>query len=104
MINIQHLPSKEIIKGYRAKFVHTEQVTFAFWEVEQGAILPSHQHVHEQSTQVLEGAYELTIDGETQVYTPGMIAIIPPNVPHNGVALTVCKLMDVFSPCREDYK
>ncbi|QQS31263.1 MAG: cupin domain-containing protein [Sphingobacteriales bacterium] len=101
---LSEIEPKEIIKGYTARFVHTDCITIAFWEVKIGAVLPSHSHLHEQTTQVLEGKFELTVDGKTEVYEPGMIAVIPSNVVHGGKALTFCKLMDVFCPVREDYQ
>lgn len=33
-----------------------------------------------------------------------MIAIIPSNIPHSAKALTACKVTDIFSPVRKDYK
>lgn len=102
-IDISKIQQKEIIKGFKARFIHTEQSTMAFWEVEKGASLPVHAHIHEQTTVVLEGKFELTIDGETKIYEPGLVAVIPSNISHSGVALTDCKLLDVFSPVREDY-
>jgi quercetin dioxygenase-like cupin family protein len=53
---------------------------------------------------VLEGKFELTVDGIPQVLDPGMFAIIPSNIVHGGTAVTDCKLIDIFSPAREDYK
>jgi quercetin dioxygenase-like cupin family protein len=52
----------------------------------------------------LEGKFELTIGEKTQIYEPGFIAVIPSNVPHGGIALTDCKIFDIFSPVRSDYK
>jgi quercetin dioxygenase-like cupin family protein len=53
---------------------------------------------------VIEGKLELVIDSISTVLEPGMIANIPSNVIHSGKALTKCKVTDVFSPTREDYK
>ena len=103
-VEIEKIESKEIFKGFKGKFIHTEKMTMAFWEVEAGASVPMHQHVHEQTSQVLEGEFELTVDGERKVYGPGFVVIIPSNTPHGGVAITDCKLLDMFSPVREDYK
>lgn len=102
--NISSIESKEVITGFKGRFIHTQQFTMAFWEVEKGAVLPEHSHVHEQTTMVTEGTFEMVIDGQKQLCTPGLIASIPSNVVHSGVALTDCKITDVFCPVREDYK
>jgi quercetin dioxygenase-like cupin family protein len=104
MLTIAELPQKEVKQGFKARFVHTERNTLGFWEVEKGAVLPMHSHYHEQVTQVLEGQFEMTIGEVTHVYQPGELAVIPPNVPHGGLALTDCKIFDIFSPVRDDYK
>lgn len=101
---IENIQPKEIIEGYKGRFVHMETYTLAFWEVEAGASIPIHNHIHEQTTQVIEGEFEMTVDGVTTIYTPGMLVTIPSQVPHGGRALTACKLSDVFCPVREDYK
>jgi len=103
-MNISEIEPKEIIKGFKGRFVHTEAFSIGFWEVDAGAELPLHSHIHEQSTQVIEGQFEMTCNGETKIYEPGMIVTIPSNVEHGGRAITNCKLTDVFSPVREDYK
>lgn len=102
--HISNIEQKEIIKGFNGRFFHTNNFTIAFWEIAENAILPEHSHIHEQSTQVIEGKLEMLIDGVTTVLKPGMIANIPSNVLHSGKALTNCKVTDVFSPTREDYK
>lgn len=103
-IDLILLPSVQKIKGFHGKFVHTDHNTLSFWEIEEGAILPSHSHMHLQTTQVLEGKFELTVEGITEVCKPGAVVIIPSNAIHSGRAITSCKIMDTFSPAREDYK
>lgn len=102
--DISKIEQHEIMKGFKGRFFHTNSFTIAFWEIEEGAILPEHSHIHEQSTQVIEGKLELVIAGISKVLESGMIANIPSNVIHSGKALTNCKVTDVFSPTREDYK
>ncbi|AMC10990.1 cupin [Lutibacter profundi] len=101
---ISKIKQKEIIEGFKGRFFHTDSFTIAFWEIEKGAILPEHSHIHEQTTQVIEGTLEMTVHGKTQVLESGMIINIPSNVKHSGKALTTCKLTDTFCPVREDYK
>ncbi len=104
MITISNLEQKEIIKGFKGRFVHTDKLTIVYWDVEKGAVLPTHSHIHEQVTEILEGQFELTMEGETKVCEPGAVTVIPSNVVHGGVALTDCRIMDIFCPAREEYK
>jgi quercetin dioxygenase-like cupin family protein len=103
-IKLSEVPTKELIPGYHGKLVHTKNMSLAFWEVEKNAIVPEHSHVNEQVMQVLEGEFEFTLNGKTNIYTPGDLVVIGSYIPHSGKALTACKLMDVFSPTREEYK
>ena len=104
MIEITSIAQKEIIEGFKARFIHTDNLTLGYWDVEEGAVLPLHSHFLEQVTKVLEGKFELTVGDETKVYEAGYVAVIPSHVIHGGKALTPCKLFDIFSPVREDYK
>jgi len=101
--NLDQIKSKEIIPGFKGQFVHGEKMTIANWNVEKGAVLPEHCHVHEQITKVIQGEFEMTIESKTLVLQPGMIVTIPSNAKHSGLALTDCILTDVFSPARPEY-
>lgn len=101
---LDHLSETEVVPGYRARFVHSEHMTLAYWRVDAGSALQEHAHPHEQVTTVLEGEFELTVAGEACLLKPGMIAVIPGNVKHHGKALTACRLMDAFYPVREEYR
>ena len=103
-VEVNGLLCREVIKGYTARSIHTGSMTFLYWTVEAGAVMPVHSHVHEQVANVLQGKFELTVAGETRMLEPGIVAVIPPNVPHGGRAITACQLLDVFHPEREDYK
>jgi len=103
-LSLSEVVEKEIVPGYRARFVHSENMTLAYWDVDPGSELPEHSHPHEQIANVLDGQFELTVAGESRILEPGMIAMIPSHVPHSGKAITACKLLDAFHPCRDDYK
>ena len=101
---LSSIPQKEIVPGFQARMVHTENMTISYVEVEAGAELPEHFHVHEQVTRLVRGSFELTLDGETRLLEPGDIVVIPSNAKHSGRALEACKIVDVFTPAREDYR
>lgn len=103
-LNLSDIEPKEIMPGYNGRLVHTENISLVFWDVEKDAIVPEHNHVHEQIMHVIEGEFEFTLDGKTKIYHPGDIVPIASNLPHSGKALTTCKLMDVFSPARDEYR
>ncbi|NBO18728.1 MAG: cupin domain-containing protein [Proteobacteria bacterium] len=101
--HIDLLPLRDIMPGMRGRFLHSERMTFAFWEIEAGFALPEHSHLHEQVAHMIEGEFTLIVDGVAKLLHPGAMTIIPPNAPHSGVAHTACRIMDIFYPRREDY-
>ncbi|MDW3196032.1 MAG: cupin domain-containing protein [Cytophagales bacterium] len=103
-LDLNEIEGKELLPGFAGKFVHTATMTIAHWEIKEGSILPLHDHVHEQVVNMIEGELEMTIGGETRVMTAGQTFAITSSVPHEGKALTDCKVIDVFTPAREDYK
>ena len=87
-IPLEDLEKRELLPGFEVKFIHTDSMTFAFWEIRKGSELPEHSHIHEQVAQVVEGKFELTIENETQIVTPGTIVVIASNRKHSGKAIT----------------
>jgi quercetin dioxygenase-like cupin family protein len=94
----------EISKGFNARMMHTDNLTLAYVDVDDGADLPEHAHVHEQVLNMLEGRFELTVNGVPHILEAGDVFAIPSNVPHSGRALTKCRILDVFNPVREDFR
>ncbi len=104
MIDLDTLTEQELFPGYRGRFVHSDNMTLAYWDVIAGAVAPEHSHPHEQVLTVLEGQFELNVDGKVMEVTPRTPVILPSNVPHGGIALTKCRLLDIFHPVREDFR
>lgn len=103
-INLETLKQREQMPGFVGRFVHSENMTLVHWEIPPGTPLPEHSHPQEQLIIFVDGQFELTIDGETALLGPQSVAVIPSNAVHSGKALTKCRIIDVFSPVREDYR
>jgi|TARA_B110000467_G_scaffold161434_1_gene182504 quercetin dioxygenase-like cupin family protein len=103
-MNLAEIKEKEIFPGLKGKFVHGDTISWVFWDVKKGSVVEKHNHIHEQIMHVVEGEFEFTLDRKTKKYSNGDVVVIPSNIPHSGKALTNCKLMDVFSPVREEYR
>ena len=104
MQHLDEVKGKEIVPGLYGRFVHGDKITLSFVDIEQGAQLPEHSHPHEQITYLMEGELEMVIGSEKMLLTPGMVHVIPGNVPHSAIAKTKVRVLDAFSPVREDYK
>jgi quercetin dioxygenase-like cupin family protein len=102
--SLADVKTHEIMPGFHGKFVHTDNMTFAYWTVAKGAVLPEHKHHHEQVVNMLEGELEITAGGVTHLLRAGDILPIPGNTLHSGRAHTDVKVLDVFNPVREDYR
>ena len=103
-IDIQTMPTHEVCPGCRLRTPYGENLMLSYLEMDAKAVIPLHDHPHEQAGMLLEGKLELTIGEETRVVHPGAMFIVPPNVPHKAVAIDGPALvLDVFRPVREDY-
>lgn len=102
-IDLNSIEKKEVVPGFFARFVHSENMTISYWNIKTGSSLPAHSHPHEQISSMIKGEFELTVDGTSHILKPNDVSIIPSNTPHSGKAITDCKIIDTFYPVREDY-
>jgi quercetin dioxygenase-like cupin family protein len=103
LISVNDIKPKEVVPGFHGRFIHSANMTIAYWDIKAGHSVPLHHHVHEMIVNVISGKLALTVDGETKVLEPGMVVVIPSNVPHTATGVTDCSIIDVFSPVRSDY-
>jgi quercetin dioxygenase-like cupin family protein len=103
-VSLDAIAEREVFPGFHGRFVHGDTVTLVYWTIEIGRNLPSHSHPHEQVVNVLDGVFELVVDGEVHTLRAGDVFAIAGNRVHSGRAVTECRILDVFSPVREDYR
>jgi quercetin dioxygenase-like cupin family protein len=104
MQHLSDIPAKELFPGFSFKLVHGIQSTLSFVDIKKDSVLPVHLHPHEQTTYLVEGQLDMIIGGERFSLTAGMVHVIPPNTPHSAIAVTDVKVIDFFSPARDDYR
>jgi quercetin dioxygenase-like cupin family protein len=75
-------------------------VSFTFPDGGKGDL---HSHPHVQSTYVESGRFKFTIDDRTFEVGPGDSFVIPSNAVHGCVCLEPGRLIDTFTPRRDDF-
>ncbi len=75
-------------------------VEFSF---EKGGTGVLHAHPHRQASYVAEGVFEVTIDGVTETIAEGGAYIVPSGLVHGVKALEAGRLIDSFTPRRDDF-
>jgi quercetin dioxygenase-like cupin family protein len=71
--------------------------------LEKGSVIAAHAHPHEQITYIISGRCCYTVGEETREVGEGDSVLIPGNVPHSIVVLETMKVIDAFTPAREDF-
>jgi quercetin dioxygenase-like cupin family protein len=75
-------------------------VEFTFVKGGVGAL---HSHPHVQSSYIAEGVFDVTIDGVTERIPAGGAYIVPSGLVHGVVAIEAGRLIDSFTPRRDDF-
>ena len=104
VIALNKIGFREIFPGLRARIVHSARTSQSWVDIDAGATFPEHQHAHEQTVTLLEGRLEITVDGTKHLLLPGHVLILEPHARHSGRALEHSRVLDVFSPPRDDYR
>ncbi len=80
-----------------------DQMMVARVLLKKGCLVPMHSHMNEQVTHIEEGALQFTINGQEITVRAGEFLCIPPNVPHQALALEDTVDVDIFTPPRADW-
>jgi quercetin dioxygenase-like cupin family protein len=97
------LPAEQLNPQITRRAIHTPGLTIARLQIQKGAVVPEHHHVHEQVATVEHGELQFWFGDKEVILRDGQSVAIPSNVPHKVVALQDTVVVDVFSPSREDW-
>lgn len=91
--------------GAVARAVAGERVQMSLVDLDPDALVPEHQHPHEQVGFVLQGSVTMHVGDEERELFAGETYVIPGHVPHWARSgATGATVMDVFGPPREDWE
>ncbi len=85
------------------QYIATPATMVARLFLKQGAHVPLHSHANEQIAVVLSGALRFLIEGTETIVRAGGVLCIPPDVPHEALALEDTLNLDLFNPPRQDW-
>ncbi len=103
LIDTNRLKVVERLPGWRGRYFHSQNMTFAHYDFTRGACIHEHFHPEEEVYEVIEGELELTIDGTPQIAKPGFVAIVAANARHSVTALTDGRAIIVDYPVRREF-
>ena len=58
-------------------------MSFSHHDLVAGSSIHEHHHRNEEVWVIIEGEFEVTIGGETEIARPGAVAVVPADVPHS---------------------
>jgi unsaturated pyranuronate lyase len=100
------LPREELNPLIGRRLITGDQMMIAHVYLARGAIVPTHEHMNEQLTYIIEGKlrFWLGADGaEVLDVAAGEVLHIPAHLPHKAEALEDTLDVDVFHPPRQDW-
>lgn len=72
-------------------------------ELDAGSKMPEHQHPQEQLVHILSGRMKLIVHGTPHELTTGDSYYLAANVPHGVETMEETRVLDTFSPPRDEY-
>jgi quercetin dioxygenase-like cupin family protein len=102
--DLEDREAKEIAPGVHIRTFWGDNMLLSVVDLDAHSIVPLHSHPHEQCGTVISGEMQLTIGQETRLLKPGDSYIIPGGVEHMATVQEPARVLDVFSPVREEYQ
>ena len=95
---------KQILDGIKIKtLVYGNKSLLSEFKLDKGSRLPLHAHSHEQTGYMIAGHIHLSIGGVIVDVKPGDSWCILGGTEHGAEILEDSKIIEVFSPVRDDY-
>lgn len=104
LYHFEKMPVEQLSDKISRQYIYAAQSTLVKWIFKKGAIVPLHHHVNEQITWITQGSVRVNSQGKEFIVKAGEVITIPPNVPHEFLALEDNTIdIDFFTPARQDW-
>lgn len=97
------IPPEQLTPLFSRQYIVGSHTMLARVEMKKGCLVPEHHHIHEQISHIVAGSLLFRIDGLESTLGPGEIICIPPDLPHEVLALEDSVALEVFNPPRHDW-
>lgn len=97
IVSVSESVSRQVLSS------HSDMMVVAFRFEKAGAVGALHDHPHVQSTYVESGRFRFTLGDKEQEFGPGDSFVILSGQRHGCVCLVPGKLVDSFTPRRDDF-
>ena len=102
----EDMPKETLKADLDRRLISTDRMMLAHVYLQQGCIVPRHEHENEQLTYILEGKLRFWLgEDESEIVDVGAgeVLHIPSWVPHKAEALEPTLDVDIFAPPRQDW-
>ena len=93
-------------KVVRRTLAYNDETMLCYFELEQGARIPLHNHPAVQTGYIISGRMQFLGDQDSDAFEvgPGDAYVFDSGKTHGGVALEETVFVEVFAPSRDEYK
>jgi quercetin dioxygenase-like cupin family protein len=82
---------------------YTQDLMLCEVTIAQGVTFPEHSHPHTQAVYVISGTVRFSLGDDLVELATGDSCLVHPNLVHGLTALTDARVLDTFTPVREDF-
>jgi len=104
VVKVDAAPESKPEPGLTRKVMaYNDKLFLAEHQMVKGWVGSVHSHPHDQVVYVVRGHLRVTCQGKTFEIRSGDSFVVRGDVEHGASALEDSLVVDVFTPCREDY-
>ncbi len=103
-ITLDSVPFIEALPGIRRQtLAFNSSTTLCHFTMQKGTSIPLHNHKECQIGYVIQGKARFFTELESFEVTSGFSYVFDPNEKHGAEFLEPTEIIEVFSPCRDEY-